>query len=144
MFLGEYQHTLDAKGRVSLPRKYRDEAGGRVVVAKGFEKCLYVFTEDGYRDFFENVMQASGFDRNGRAIRRFFTTGASDVEVDSAGRVNLAPALREHAGLKRDVVVAGAGDRIEIWDAKAWDAYQDETAGSIEDAAEELARQGIL
>ncbi|HEX9093892.1 MAG TPA: division/cell wall cluster transcriptional repressor MraZ [Coriobacteriia bacterium] len=144
MFLGEYQHTLDAKGRVSLPRKFRDETGRRLVVTKGLDGCLYVFTSDGYAEFLDGLMAASSFDRNGRAVRRFFTAGAADVEVDSAGRVNLAPALREHAGLKKDVVVAGVGDRIEIWDASAWSTYEDKNAGTIEDAAEELARQGIL
>lgn len=144
MFLGEHRHTLDAKGRVSLPRKFRSDTGDRVVVAKGFDRCLYVFTEDGYREFLDGLMAASTFDRNGRSLRRFFTAGASIVDIDSAGRVNLTPALREHAGLSKDVIVAGVGDRIEIWDAAAWTAYVDESAENIEDAAEELARQGIL
>lgn len=144
MFLGEYQHTLDAKGRVSLPRKFRDGTGSRLVVSKGLDKCLYVFTADGYGEFLEGLLAASGFDRNGRAVRRFFTAGAADVELDSAGRINLALSLREHAGITRDVIVAGVGDHIEIWDAKAWSAYEDANATTIEDAAEELARQGIL
>jgi MraZ protein len=114
------------------------------VVTKGLDGCLYVFTSDGYDEFLAGVMEASSFDRNGRAVRRHFTAGAADVEVDSAGRVSLAPALREHARLKRDVIVAGVGDRIEIWDAAAWKTYEQTHAGTIEDAAEELARQGIL
>lgn len=144
MFLGEYRHTLDAKGRVSLPRRFRGEMGERVVVTKGLDGCLYVFTDEGYREFHEGLMAASSFDPKGRAVRRHFTVGAADVDVDSAGRVNLTPALREYAGLQKDVIVAGVGDRVEIWDAEAWSAYQDANAGTIEDAAEELARQGIL
>jgi MraZ protein len=144
MFLGEYQHTLDAKGRVSLPRKFRDETGSRLVVSKGLENCLYVYPADGYRTFLENLMSASDFDRNSRAVRRHFTAGASEVEIDSAGRVSLAPVLREFAGLGRDVIVAGIGDHIEIWDAGAWAAYGDANATTIEDAAEELARTGML
>jgi len=144
VFLGEYQHTLDAKGRVSLPRKFRDETGARLVVSKGLENCLYVYPADGYREFLENLMSASDFDRNSRAVRRFFTAGASEVDIDSAGRVGLTPVLREFAGLTRDVIVAGVGDHIEIWDAAAWAAYESENATTIEDAAEELSRSGIL
>ena len=144
MFLGEYQHTLDAKGRVSLPRKFRDEIGSRLVVSKGLEKCLYVYPADGYRAFLENLMSASDFDRKSLALRRHFTAGAQEVEIDSAGRVSLTPVLRAHAALSKDVVVAGVGDRIEIWDAEAWAAYEDENAPTIEDAAEELSRSGIL
>ena len=144
MFLGEYQHTLDAKGRVSLPRKFRDGTGGKLVVAKGLEHCLYVYPADGYREFLENLMSASDFNQNSRAVRRFFTAGATEVDIDSAGRVSLSPPLREFASLGKDVVVAGVGDHIEIWDADAWAAYEDENATTIEDAAEELARTGIL
>jgi MraZ protein len=144
VFLGEYQHTLDAKGRVSLPRKFRDGTGSKLVVSKGLENCLYVYPADGYRQFLENLMSASDFDRNSRAVRRFFTAGATEVDIDSAGRVSLTPVLRDFASLGKDVIVAGVGDHIEIWDAEAWAAYEDENATTIEDAAEELARTGIL
>lgn len=144
MFLGEYQHTLDAKGRVSLPRKFRDEIGSRIFVTKGLENCLYVYPAEGYAAFLENLMSASDFDRNSLALRRHFTAGASEVEIDSAGRVSLTPALRAHAAVSKDVIVAGVGDRIEIWDAEAWAAYQAENATSIWDAAETLSRSGIL
>lgn len=144
MFLGEYQHTLDAKGRVSLPRKFRDETGARLVVSKGLDDCLYVYPAEGYRAFLEHVLSASAFNSKSRAVRRRFTAGASEVDIDSAGRVGLTPVLREFAGLTRDVVVAGVGDHIEIWDAAAWAAYESENAPTIEDAAEELSRSGIL
>lgn len=144
MFLGEYQHTLDAKGRVSLPRKFRDETGTHVVVSKGLEKCLYVYPAQGYREFLGNLLSASDFDRNSRAVRRFFTAGATEVDIDSAGRVSVSPELRKFAGLSREVVIAGVADHIEIWDAAAWAAYEDESAPTIEDAAEALAASGLL
>lgn len=144
MFLGEYQHTLDAKGRVSLPRKFRDATGSRLVVSKGLDDCLYVYTSEGYREFIERVFETSAFDRSGRAIRRHFTAGSDEVEVDSAGRIGLKTVLREYAGIEKDVIVAGIGDHIEIWDAEKWAAYEDEHAPTIEDAAEELSRSGIL
>jgi MraZ protein len=144
VFLGEYQHTLDAKGRVSLPRKHRDEIGAQVVVSKGLENCLYVYPAEGYRTFLENLLAASDFDRNSRAVRRHFTAGATEVPIDGAGRVAVPQVLREFAGLTRDVVVAGVADHIEIWDAAAWAAYGSANASTIEDAAEELSRSGIL
>ena len=144
MFLGEYQHTLDAKGRVSLPRKFRDATGGRLVVSKGFERSLAVYTVEGYEAFLAGLVSGGDMTRDVRAVRRHFTVGADEVEVDSAGRISLKPQLREFAGLDRDVIVAGVGDHMEIWDAAAWAAYETEHAQTIEDAAEELARQGIL
>jgi MraZ protein len=144
VFLGEYQHTLDAKGRVSLPRKFREEIGSRLVVSKGLEPCLYVYPADGYRAFLENLLSASDFDRNSRVVRRHFTAGASEVEIDGAGRVNISTALREFAQLKKDVVVAGVADHLEIWDAAAWASYESANASTIEDAAEALSRSGLL
>jgi len=144
MFLGEYQHTLDAKGRVSLPRKFRDATGGRLVVSKGFEKSLAVYPVEAYERFLADLMSGGDLTRDMRAVRRHFTAGADEVEVDSAGRISLNTTLRAFAGLSKDVVVAGVGDHIEIWDAKSWASYEEEHAATIEDAAEELARQGIL
>jgi MraZ protein len=144
MFLGEYQHTLDAKGRVSLPRKFRDATGGRLVVSKGFEKSLAVYPVDVYERFLDGLVSGGDLTRDMRAVRRHFTAGADEVEVDGAGRISLTQGLRTFAGLGKDVVVAGVGDHIEIWDAKAWNAYEQDHAATIEDAAEELARQGIL
>jgi MraZ protein len=144
MFLGEYQHTLDAKGRVSLPRKFRDATGSRLVVSKGFERSLAVYPVDAYETFLAELMSGGDMTRNVRAVRRHFTAGADEVDVDTAGRISLPAALRAFAGLTKDVVVAGVGDHIEIWDAAAWVAYEQEHAKTIEDAAEELARQGIL
>jgi len=143
VFLGEFTHTVDAKGRVSLPRKHRDEIGSRIVVTKGLEKCLYVFSAEGYREFLDEILATSTFGRDARAVRRHFIAGASEVDIDSAGRIATL-AQREFASLTRDVVVAGVADHIEIWDSAAWAAYQTENASTIEDAAEQLARSGIL
>jgi len=144
VFLGEFQHTVDAKGRVSLPRKHRDEIGSRVVVTKGLEGCLYVYSPEGYRDFLEEVLGNSSLGHEARALRRHFIAGASEVDVDSAGRVAISPALREFAQLSREVVIAGVADHIEIWDAGAWAAYEEANASTIEDAADKLAARGIL
>ncbi len=145
MFLGDYQHTLDAKGRVSLPAKFRNEMTGKLVIAKGLDDCLYVYPAEEYHAFVEELTSREDFDPRVRKVRRFFTTGAVETEFDSAGRISLPANLREYAGLSKDVAVTGNGTRIEIWDAAAWTAYQEgEDQGSIEDLARELADSGLL
>lgn len=145
MFLGDYQHTLDAKGRVSLPAKFRGAMTGKLVIAKGLDECLYVYPAEEYNAFVEALISQEDFDPRIRKVRRFFTTGAVETEFDSAGRVGLPANLREYAGLTKDVAVTGNGNRIEIWDAEAWSAYQTgEDEASIEDLARELADSGLL
>lgn len=144
MFLGDYQHTLDAKGRVSLPAKFRSEMTGGLVVTKGLDDCLYVYSAEEYRRFVDSLTSGNDFDPRKRRLRRFFVAGAQPVELDSAGRISLTPVLREFAGLTKDVAVTGNGNRIEIWDAEAWATYNNEAEGSIEDLAEELAAAGLL
>jgi MraZ protein len=144
MFLGEYQHTLDAKGRLSLPAKYRHEMTGRLVVAKGLGDCLYVYSAEDYQDFVGRLLKQDDFDPRARQVRRFFTSGAVDTELDSAGRIGVPQVLRDYAGLERDIAVIGNGDRVELWDAKKWSAYNGDTTGRIEDVTKELAELGIL
>ena len=141
MFLGDYQHTLDAKGRVSLPKRFRDDLSGTVIVAKGIDRCLYVYGSAEYEAFVRSLPDQA-LDPTNRQVRRFFTTGAVPVEVDSAGRIILSPILREYAGLVREVAVTGNDNHIEIWDAEAWAAYNSDTEDSIEDLARGLAATG--
>ncbi|MCE5191734.1 MAG: division/cell wall cluster transcriptional repressor MraZ [Actinomycetia bacterium] len=144
MFLGEHQHTLDAKGRLSLPAKFRAEMTGRLVVSKGLEGCLYVHPADDYAEFLGRLTKRGDFDPKFRQVRRFFSSGAVESELDSAGRISIPPALREYAELDKDVAVIGNGDRIEVWDAGKWAAYNGETTERIEDVTRELAELGIL
>lgn len=143
MFLGDHQHTLDAKGRVSLPAKFRAQMTGKIVVAQGLDDCLYIYPADEYNRFVADLIAREDFKPSMRKVRRFFTTGAVETELDSAGRVSLPANLREYAGLSKDVAVTGNGNRIEIWDSAAWSTYR---AGgeSIESLAEELAEIGLL
>ena len=140
MFLGEYRHTLDAKGRVSLPARFRSAISPQLVVSKGFDGCLYVYTAEEHLAFLSSIVADDDFDKNRRAVRRFFANGAVEVDLDSAGRVSILPTLREYAKLTKDVMVVGNGDRIEIWDAAAYAAYNEQHAGSIEEMAAALAR----
>jgi len=144
MFLGDYQHTLDAKGRVSLPAKFRAAVTGKVVIAKGLDSCLYVYPADVYRAFVEDLTQRADFDPRVRKVRRFFTTGAVEQDLDSAGRIALPLNLREYAGLSKDVAVTGNGNRMEIWSAESWNEYTGEADENIGDLTKELADAGLL
>jgi MraZ protein len=144
MFLGDYQHTLDAKGRVSLPAKFRADMTGKLVIAKGFEGCLAVYSVDEYTEFVGTLMAKPDFDQEVRLLRRKLTAGAQEVEFDSAGRISLPQQLRDYAGLKKDVAITGNGNRIEIWDSERWAAYVGDDGGSIEDLASKLATAGLL
>jgi len=143
MFLGDHRHTLDAKGRVSLPSRFRSEMTGKLVVAKGLDKCLYVYPAGEYGRFVEELVAKEDFEPRLRKIRRFFTAGAVEVELDSAGRIGLPANLRAYAGLSKDVAIAGNGNRIEIWDSAMWDEYS-EAGENIEDLAKELSEAGML
>lgn len=144
MFLGEYQHTLDAKGRVSLPARFRNQLAGSVTVAKGLDHSLYVFAPDSYDRFMTDLLGKSDFNPKVREVRRFFASGAMEVDLDGAGRVSLSPKLREWARLKKEVVVIGSGDRIELWDADEWERYNGATAEDIGALSQELAEAGLL
>jgi len=144
VFLGDYQHTLDAKGRVSLPAKFREGMTGKLVIAKGFEDCLYVYPADEYARFVERLTSVDDFDPSYRKVRRFFTSGAFETETDKAGRIGIPQHLREYAHLTKVVAVTGNGNRIEIWDAQMWAGYSGDTADHIEDFAKELADAGLL
>ncbi len=144
MFLGEFQHTLDTKGRVSLPARFRNEMTARIVVSKGMEGSLYVFPAENFEESIERLLESNEFDPKVRKVRRFFMSGATDVEIDSAGRMTIPPHLREYAKLEKEVAVIGNGDRIELWDSGEWERYNSETTEHIEDLAAELVDSSQL
>ncbi len=141
MFLGEYEHTLDRVGRVSVPARFRIELGEKVVISRGFEGCLYVHPADSYREFLADVLEGSDFDPKYAKVRRFFATRAVESNVDKSGRVNLPQAYRDHAGLAGKVVVAGNVDRIELWDADRWAEMCAVIDAEAEGLAQEIARE---
>jgi MraZ protein len=140
MLLGEYEHTLDDKNRLTLPAKVRQALGGGVVVTRGMDGCLFVFTREAWDEFVVARLQGlNPFSREARQMSRFMFAGATETEVDKQGRIMLPPALIEHATLGRDVVVAGVRDHVEIWDRAAWRKQLKEVEGSVELVAERLA-----
>ena len=134
---GEYRHTLDAKGRVSVPSKLRDELGDRFTVTKGLDHCLAIYPESEWK-VLEDKIRALPMSKS-RDLQRFFFSAAFDAELDSQGRILLPANLRAFAGLGKEVVVIGAANHAEIWDAARWDGYNEEIDDArIESAMEEL------
>ena len=141
MFLGTHAPRLDEKGRLILPAKYREELAGGVVITKGQERCLYVFTQEEFARITEEMRNSET--PAPRANSRVFFASASDELPDKQGRITVPPALRTYAGLQRDCVVIGANTRLEIWDAQAWETYLAAQEDSYAEAAEEVF-PGIL
>lgn len=144
MFGGEYRHSLDAKGRISVPFRFRDEMGGVVVVSKGIgEKCLYIFTMEEWKKIEEKI---SGFplsDERARRVTRYLIGGSSEIEIDKQGRIMLPQYLRDYAGLTKDAVVIGAGSRAEIWDADAWQNMLGDDESYYADIQNDMKELGI-
>ena len=138
MFLGTHSPRLDDKGRLILPAKFREQLEEGVVVTRGQERCLYVFPMAEFERLAAQLRQAPVTSKQARDYLRVFLSGASDEQVDKQGRVTIPPALRTYAGLDRDCAVIGAGERIEIWDAAAWDRYLTEQEQVFAEQADEV------
>ncbi|MCZ9883878.1 division/cell wall cluster transcriptional repressor MraZ [Arthrobacter sp. B2a2-09] len=123
MFLGTHSPRLDEKGRIILPAKFREELADGLVLTRGQERCIYVFSQREFERIHESMREAPISSKQSRDYIRVFLSGASDEVPDKQGRVTIPPALRSYAGLERELAVIGAGTRAEIWDAQAWDEY---------------------
>ena len=138
MFLGTHTPRLDEKGRLILPAKFREGLDEGVVITRGQERCLYVFPVAEFERLAEQLRQAPVTSKQARDYLRVFLSGASDEDVDRQGRVTVPPALRSYAGLDRDCAVIGAGQRVEIWAAAAWEAYLAEQEQAFAEQADEV------
>jgi MraZ protein len=142
MLLGEHEHTLDDKNRLTLPAKFRQDFVEGIVVTRGMDGCLFAYTRADWDSLVERRLATlDPLSKEGRRMQRFFFSGAAETELDKQGRVGIPAALLEHAKLGRDVVVAGVHDHLEIWDRAAWRTELAEVEGSAEDVAERLAAQ---
>lgn len=138
MFLGEHRHALDAKGRVIFPVRLRETLGAQVVLQKGIDACLYVFPPDEWERQVERVSSLPTTRPDARRYARFFFSQAQSERIDRQGRLTIPQAFREYAGLTRDVVVVGAGPRVEIWDADRWSTHRAEAESQVEEFTSEL------
>ncbi len=141
MFLGEHEHTLDEKGRLTLPAKYRDSFPEGLVLSRGMDGCVYAYAPADWAEHATQLTALGSLSRDQRMIQRHFFSGAAEVALDKQGRVMIPTALASHAGIERDVVVAGVNDHLEIWDRGAWRAQIASAEGRTEDVAERIASQ---
>jgi transcriptional regulator MraZ len=142
MLLGEYEHTIDDKSRLTLPAKFRQALAGGIVLTRGLDACVEAYPADDWQALVESrIAGLNPLSHETRVIERFYYTGAVEVQPDKQGRVMLPPALVEHGGLGREVVVVGMRHRLEIWDRAAWRTQLKEVMGSAEHVAERLATQ---
>lgn len=142
MLIGEFEHSLDAKGRLIMPAKLRETIGDKFVVTKGLDGCLFAFSIEEWSNFEEKLKSLPLSNRNSREFTRFFLSGATECEIDKQGRFLIPTNLRETANLQKEVVIIGVGTRIEIWDKEKWNSYNSENI-SVEDIAENMTMLGI-
>lgn len=143
MFIGEYQHNIDDKGRVAIPAKFRPALRGGGVVTRGLDRCLFVFGKKEWAMLASRIKVLPISQANSRAFSRLMLSGAMEVNLDVQGRINLPDYLCDYAGLKKQVIVAGLYNRLEIWDEENWKRYKDKTEASSEEIAENLEGLGI-
>lgn len=144
MLIGEYRHSIDPKKRLSLPSKFRKELGEVVIVTRGLDHCLFVFSQASWQKLVAKFGELSIAQAETRGFNRFMLSGASEVEVDSAGRILVPDFLKDFAGLATKVVVAGVNDRVEIWDEKRWESYKADIESKGDQMAQKLGEIGLL
>jgi len=144
MLIGEYRHTIDPKKRLSMPAKFREEMGKKVVATRGLENCLFVYPIKEWKEKVEKIMRLPMGQADSRGFSRFMLAGAVETEVDSLGRILIPDFLRDFAKLKGTVAVIGVGERVEIWDTKAWDAYKKKVEKQADALAEKLGSVGAI
>ncbi len=143
MFFGEYLHTIDNKGRINIPSKFRENLGNKFYITKGLDNCLFVFPESEWK-IFENKLKGLPLtNRNARAFVRLFFSGATECTLDKQGRVTLAANLRDYAELQKEVAILGVSTRIEIWSRENWDNYNNTANISYDEIAEKMTELGI-
>ena len=143
MFMGEYQHSLDAKGRLIIPVKFRDELGESGVITRGLDSCLFLFPQDEWRVLEAKLKSLPLTKADARQFVRFFFSGATEVELDKQGRIIVPQNLREYGQLDKEATIIGVSNRVEIWSRTRWDSYMDEAENSYEIIAENIVELGI-
>jgi len=143
MLLGEYKHSLDIKGRVAIPAKFREELNAGAIITRGLDKCLFVFGTKEWENLVQKLLSLPLAQSNSRAFVRLMLAGASQVDFDNQGRILIPEYLRRYAGLKKQVVIAGLYSRMEIWDEETWENYKTKTESASDEIAERLSELGI-
>ena len=143
MLIGEYEHSLDAKGRLIMPAKLREDIGEKFIITKGLDGCLFGFSQNEWKNFEEKLKTLPLTNKNARDFVRFFLSGAIECEIDKQGRFLIASNLREYGALEKEAVIIGVGTRIEIWNKDKWKTYNSEENISADEIAENMTMLGI-
>ncbi|NLK71575.1 MAG: division/cell wall cluster transcriptional repressor MraZ [Clostridiales bacterium] len=143
MFIGEYQHSIDTKGRIIIPSRFREELGFKFILTKGLDNCLFIYPMDEWKNFEDKLKQLPLTSKDARAFVRHFFSGAIECEVDKQGRITIPQHLREHAKIDKEVITIGVSTRVEVWDKDEWERYNDDANLSYDSIAEKMAELGI-
>ena len=143
LLIGEYEHTIDSKGRLIMPAKLREDMGDKFIITKGLDGCLFGFSQTEWNNFEEKLKTLPLTNKNARDFVRFFLSGAMECEVDKQGRFLINSNLREFAGLEKEVVIIGVLDKIEIWSKEKWLKYSEEENLAADEIAERIENLGI-
>lgn len=143
MLLGEYNHSFDAKGRVSVPSKLRLDLGESFIVTKGLDNCLFAYSKTEWATFETKLKALPLTNTNARNFVRFFFSGATECEIDKQGRINVPQNLREYANISKDVTIVGVGTRVEIWDREKWNSYTSPENLDVDEIASQMSDLGI-
>lgn len=138
MFMGEYQHTIDTKGRMIIPAKFRDGLGEQFVLTRGLDQCLFGYPMSEWKQIEEKLKALPLTKKDARAFTRFFFSGAVECELDKQGRINIASNLLQYAKLEKECVVIGVSNRIELWSKSIWEQYTEEQEDSFAEIAENM------
>ena len=143
MFMGEYHHTIDEKGRLIIPSKFREEVGEKFIITRGIENCLFVYSLSSWKKITQRLESLPFTKKDARQFVRFFLSGATTAEFDKQGRVNITSPLISYAKLQKDCVVIGTGDRLEIWSQEDWNDFFDSASNNMSDIAENLFNESV-
>lgn len=143
MFMGEYQHNMDEKGRVIVPAKFRDDLGEKFVATRGLDNCLFVYPMNEWTILEKKLTSLPITSKNARIFVRFFFSGATECELDKQGRISIPANLRNFAALNKEIVIIGLANRVELWSKDKWDNYLNEVEDSYEDIAATMEELGI-
>ncbi len=143
MFIGEFKHSVDTKGRVAVPAKFRNQISSGAIITRGLDRCLFIFTEADWEALAQKIIALPLAQSNSRAFSRLMLSGASSAELDSQGRILVPDYLRKYAGIGKSVKVIGVYNRIEMWDETSWQKYKEKTESAGDEIAEKLGELGI-
>ena len=143
MFMGEYHHTIDEKGRIIIPSKFREDLGEKFIITRGIENCLFLYSLSSWEKITNKLESLPFTKKDARQFVRFFLSGATTAEFDKQGRVNVTSPLISYADLQKDCVVIGTGDRLEIWSQENWNAFFESASSNMSDIAENLFNESV-